>query len=76
MKPVNKVERLSQSEAAEPVEPRASAERNPHAPPKVKTQSLTGLADGMKRIGAKARQEKALRFNNLLNHITVTRLWH
>ena len=60
---------------AEPVEPRASAERNPQATPEAGTQRPAQSESGLSRIRAAARKDRTLRFNNLLHHLTVTLLW-
>lgn len=71
-KPANKVK---SSFTAEPVERRASAERNSSSPPEAGTQSPAESEEGLARIRAAARKDRRLRFNNLLHHITVERLW-
>jgi hypothetical protein len=60
---------------AEPVEPRASAERNPQVAPEAGTQRPAQSESGLSRIRAAARKDRTLRFNNLLHHLTVTLLW-
>ena len=60
---------------AEPVEPRASAERNPQATPEAGTQRPAQSESGLSRIRPAARKDRTLRFNNLLHHLTVTLLW-
>ena len=57
--------------AAEPVERRALAERNSHSYPEVGTQSPAGSEASLARIREAAKRERALRFNNLLHHVTV-----
>ncbi len=73
MKPANKV--MKQNNTAEPVERRISTERNSYTPPEAETQSLAETEEGLARIRAAARKDGTLRFNNLLHHITVERLW-
>ncbi len=72
MKPANKVK---QNNTAEPVERRVSTERNSYTPPEAETQCLAEPEEGLARIRAAARKDGTLRFNNLLHHITVERLW-
>lgn len=70
MKRANKVRGL----AAESVERRASAERNLGTHAMVGTQSPTELDAGLTWVREAAAGNRALRFDNLLHHVTVSRL--
>jgi len=66
--------RNTTAEVAEPVEPRASAERNPGSLPEAGTQRPAPSESGRARIRAAARKNRSMRFNNLLHHLTVEQL--
>ena len=69
-KRANKVRGL----AAESVERRASAERNLGIHAMVGTQSPAELDAGLTWVREAAAGNRALRFDNLLHHVTVSRL--
>lgn len=69
-KRANKVRGL----AAESVERRASAERNLGIHAMARTQSLAELDAGLTWVREAAVGNRALRFDNLLHHVTVSRL--
>ena len=48
---------------------------NPEEPSVTRTQGREQTLNGLDRIRMAARADKALRFNNLLHHITPQRLW-
>lgn len=67
MKQANKAE---QQKAAEPVERRVSTEGNLPAQPEAGSQYLAGSEEKLARIRAIAREDKGLKFVNLLHHIS------
>ena len=70
VKPTNKAERS----AAEPVEPRAGAERNAGQQSMHRTQGRECVSHGLDRVRQAARQRKKEKFTALLHHITVDTL--
>ena len=58
---------------AESVERRALAKRNPRVYPEGGTQSPSESEIGLERVG-EAAKDRTVRFDNLLHHVTVTRL--
>ncbi|MFT4788478.1 MAG: hypothetical protein ACI95X_001291 [Paraglaciecola sp.] len=55
---------------AEDVEGRGLTERKYFQRRIAVTQSIENLASGLERLGKVAKQDKALKFNNLMRHIT------
>lgn len=63
--------KVSASEAAESVERRTSAKRNPGGRAVVGTQRPAETDVGLIRVREAARADRSLSFNNLLHHVTV-----
>ena len=63
--------KVSASEAAEAVERRTSAKRNPGGRAVVGTQRPAETDVGLIRVREAARADRSLSFNNLLHHVTV-----
>jgi hypothetical protein len=66
-KPTNKVA----SATAEPVEPRAGAERNAGQQSTHRTQGRECVSHGLDRVRQAARQRKKEKFTELLHHVDV-----
>jgi RNA-directed DNA polymerase len=68
--PEKRANKAGQPTAAESAEERRLTEKNAKQSPLNRTQSRVIRSRGLYGIREAARQDKALRFNNLLNHIT------
>ena len=74
--PTKRANNADEQSAAESVEGRGTTKGNAEQPTMLRTQSRTGMTDGLRRIREAARRDSRMRFTALLHHVTHELLWH